>query len=158
VTKVTGTQELIRKLQRINQVAVGVVAEKQLQDLLVRRVKGRFDEGVSPDGSPWAGLMEATVSRKRRKGSPRPDALLQDTRKLRNSIGVISGGNTNLLASSTGLGFRIGVRDPLAARYGRLHNFGMGGQEKRQFLGIGASDVRSVRDFISRRLQSIAGA
>lgn len=156
MTRIVGTNELVQRLKKVNAAALGIVTEQQLQDLLVRRTLGRFDAGVAPDGSPWAGLMVSTLARKRRGGSPRPEAVLQDTRRLRNSIGVVAGANTNLLASATGLGFRIGVRDRYAAQYGRLHNYGLGGNEKRQFLGISANDVRAVRDYISRRLKSIA--
>lgn len=155
---VVGTQELIRKLQRVNQKALGVVTEPELQNLLVRRILGRFDQGVDPEGSPWPGLMASTIKRKQRSGHGNAGSILKESGRLRNSIGVVAGSNQGLLASSTGLGFRIGVNDPVAAKYGRLHNSGIGGQEKRQFLGIGSLDVRSVRDYINRRLKSIAEA
>lgn len=152
---VVGTKELITRLQTLRIKAAGVVAEPALQNLMVSRVVGRFDQGVDPNGSPWPGLMASTLKRKRSKGSAYANKPLQDTRRLRNSIGVL-GITTGLIGSATGLGFRIGVRDAKAAKYGRLHNEGIGGQEKRQFIGIGATDVRSVRDYINRRLKSIA--
>jgi len=157
VTTVVGTRELVKKLQRVNQAALGVVTSSQLQDLLVARVRARFDAGVAPDGSPWPGLMEETIKRKRRSHYGKPQAPLQATGRLRKSIGVTQS-NIGILASATGLGFRIGIRDAKAASYGRLHNYGLGGQEKRQFIGLGALDVRSVRDFLNRNLKSIAEA
>lgn len=156
MSRVLGTQEVIERLHKVNALALGVVGEIALQDLMVRRVRARFDQGVDPSGSPWPGLMESTIKRKSYKSGGSAKKLLVRTGLLRSSLGILRGSNQGLLAFSTGLGFRIGVTDPEAARYGRLHNYGLGGQEKRQFIGLGASDVRSVQTFLNRRMQSIA--
>lgn len=158
MSRVVGTQEVINRLHKLNQDALGVVSEKALQSLLERRVLARFDQGVSPDGVPWPGLLESTIKRKLRSAyAGNAKRLLVRTRLLRDSLGVIPGSSKGLLASSTGAGFRIGVNDPEASRYGRFHNYGIG-QEKRQFIGLGASDLRSVQEFLNRRLKSIAKA
>lgn len=154
----TGTQAVVDKLRRVHDAAVGVVNEEPLKRLLRDRIVGRFDEGVDPQGSPWPGLLASTLARKKRFGYQKPEQLLQATKRLRNSLGIINGTNTGLIAVSTGLGFRIGVRDKAAAQYGRIHNYGLAGQEQRRFLGFSALDLRSVRAYLRRSVQSIAKA
>lgn len=158
MSKVVGTQEVVRRLRHANVAALALVKDSELKDLLRRRVLARFDEGVAPDGSPWAGLMEETIKRKRRAGYPHPDRILYATSRLRGSIKIIQGTNQNILASSTGLGFRVGISNPQTAEYGRLHNYGLGGQEPRRFIGLGALDLVSVQGFLRRRVKSIANA
>ncbi len=163
MSRVVGTQEVVDRLHKLNQAALGVASEEALQKLLVKRVRGRFDQGVAPDGSPWPGLLESTLKRKGyssaykggKGGVGNQKKLLVRTGKLRDSLGVIPGSNKKLFASATGVGFRIGVNDPVASIYGRMHNYGLG-QEKRQFIGLGALDLRSVQDFLNRRSKSIA--
>lgn len=156
--KVFGSKEVIRKLQRVSSAAAGVVADTQVADLLVRRVRGRFVQGVSPDGRPWAGLLPSTISRKKRKGYKYPTAPLRGSDRLYQSIKVIQGVNTGLLATSTGVGYRIGVSDPVAAQYGRIHNYGFAGQEERRLIGLSALDVIAASNYVRRRLKSIAKA
>lgn len=156
--QVKGATAFIQKLKRVRAASVGVVSDPQIQNLLLRRVRGRFAQGVSPDGTPWPGLLESTIAAKRRKGSRNPSALLQDSCRLFGALQIIQGGNAGLLAGNTGLGFRIGIDDPVAAEYGRLHNYGLAGQEQRQFIGISRLDVVAVSSLLRRNLKSIAKA
>lgn len=158
MARIAGTQEVIRKLRAMNAAALGLTVDERLKSLLLSRVLGRFDEGVDPNGSPWPGLLAATLARKKRNPhDAQPDRLLYGAGRLRRSIKVVSGVAQGLLASSTGLGFRIGITDPYVAKYGRLHNYGIG-QDKRQFIGLGALDVVSVKAFLRRNVKSIANA
>lgn len=153
--KVIGGAEVARRLKALRTGIRATLQDSQVADLLEKRVRGRFAEGVDPNNNPWPGLMESTVERKYREGVKEPKALLRATDRLYNSIKIIQGGVAGLLAGNTGLGFRIGVSDPYAASYGRLHNFGIG-QEKRQFIGLSRLDVIAVSAYVRRRLKSIA--
>ncbi len=157
MSKVIGTKEAVRKLQRVRQAAVGVLGDREISNLLLARIKGRFMQGVAPDGTPWPGLFESTIERKQRAGASKPRTLLYETGRLYNSIKIIQGTNTDLFAGATGIGVRIGVSDPIAAQYGRLHNYGYG-QEKRQFIGLNQLDVIAVSGMLRRKLKSIAKA
>lgn len=155
--QVQGAAELVRRLQRIRVASVGVVTDAQISNLLIQRVRARFKQGVSPDGTPWAGLLESTIESKTRHGFAKPRELLQATGRLLAALKVIQGSNAGVLTGNTGLGFRIGVADPVAAQYGRLHNYGIG-QEKRQFIGLSRLDVVAVSSLLRRNLKSIAKA
>lgn len=153
--QVVGAAALIQKLKKVREQTVGVLTEPEIQNLLVKRIRARYEQGVSPEGTPWAGLMESTIERKKYQGYKNPAALLRATDRLFNSIRVIKSGNIGLLGVSTGAGFRIGVTDPAAVERGRIHNYGFG-VERRQFLGLSPLDVRAVGDMMRRRLKSIA--
>lgn len=154
-SRVLGTNTVLKRLATVRQGAAGLLEDRELAELLLSRIKGRFMQGVAPDGTPWPGLLEGTIAEKRRKGTKHPEQLLYETGRLYNSIKIIQGSNAGLLAGNTGLGIRIGVSDPVAAEYGRLHNYGIG-QERRQFIGLSALDLVAVRGKINRKLQSIA--
>lgn len=153
--QVKGVGSLSSRIKRLREGAVGIVNDVQIAQLLESRIRARFAQGVAPDGTPWPGLMETTIARKGRKGSRNKDKLLQDTGRLFASLKIIQGGNVGLLAGATGAGVRIGISDPIAAEYGRLHNYGLG-QEKRRFIGLSTLDVVAVSGYLRRRLKSIA--
>lgn len=156
--QVQGATALVQKLKRVRAASVGVLTDPQIADLLIRRVRARFAQGVSPDGTPWPGLFESTISTKRRHGTKKPEALLQDSGRLFKALQIIKGSNASLLVGNTGAGFRIGINDPIAAEYGRLHNYGLAGQERRQFIGLSRLDVVAVSGLLRRNLKSIAKA
>lgn len=109
--------------------------------LLLRRHKDRFNRQVDPDERPWQELADSTLERRRRGGSARRK-ILHDTERLKRGIALIRG--RSALAVNTGADIRIGVKDAVAAAYGRYHQRGEGGQVQRRFLGIGRGDVRAV--------------
>lgn len=155
-SRVVGQKEAVRKIAAVRQRAVGILSDGEVSALLVSRIKARFMQGVAPSGTPWPGLMESTIARKQRGRGKKPNALLYETGRLYNSIKVIQGVNTGLLAVNTGMGFRIGVSDPIAAGYGRLHNYGLGGQEERRFMGLSRLDIVAVSGMLRRKMKSIA--
>lgn len=155
-SRVVGAAEAVRKIAHVRQQALGVLSDRELSTLILTRLKARFIQGVAPDGTPWPGLLETTIERKKRGGSKRPSTLLYDSGRLYNSIKIIQGSNAGLMTMNTGIGVRIGVSDPIAAQYGRLHNEGLGGQEKRQFIGLSRLDILAVSSLLRRRLKSIA--
>lgn len=152
--RVVGTREVMRKIRAMRDAALAVANSEALEGLLLSRIRGRFVEGVDPNGRPWPGLMESTIARKGRGKHGDPTRILRDTDRLFKSLQVIRGVHTGLFAGATGGGFRIGISDPQAAVYGRIHNYGLGGQVKRQFIGLGATDILAVRQFINRRTKS----
>ena len=156
--QVQGATALVRKLQTIRAASAGILADSQISTLLIQRVRARFAQGVSPDGTPWPGLMETTIKTKERKGYKNPRAPLQATGRLFKSLQIIQGSNAGLLSGNTGAGFRIGIADPMAAAYGRFHNYGIAGQEKRQFIGISRLDVVAVSGLLRRKMKAVMEA
>lgn len=153
--QVIGTERAIQRIREVHRAVIGVVLHSETENFLVSRVLARFDAGVDPANRAWPGLDEATIRYKRQKGYSKPEQPLYAKGNLRRAIGIIRGSNTGLLAGATGLGFRIGVRTPREAAYGRLHNFGFG-QEQRQFIGVSPLDARALSGFFNRKLKSIA--
>lgn len=129
----------IRTIQARTQIALH---SGLLEDLLLRRIKDRFERQVDPDGRPWPRAAASTL---KRKTNPK---LLQRSGTLLRSIAIIRVNNRGL-AVATGAGFRIGVTDPEAARYGRFHQFGIGVPQRR-FLGIGELDRKAVDSLLRR--------
>lgn len=155
MSKVLGTAAAVQKLKAVRRAAIGVLDDSAVRSLLLSRIKARFIQGVAPDGTPWPALMESTIARKRRGHSPKPEQPLYQTGRLYSSIKVIQGSNQGLFAGATGVAARIGVSDPVASEYGRIHNYGYG-QEKRQFIGLSRADVLAVSSMYRRKMKSIA--
>lgn len=88
---VTGQQSLIRKLKRVRLGLPGVIENDEAKQLLVRRIRARFDSQVDPDNMPWAPLKPRTVEIKKRLGAPKPNQALYRWGALRESIDVIRG-------------------------------------------------------------------
>lgn len=145
-----GTREVLRRIALVREATGGLVTREGMQTLLLKRVRERFSQGVSPDGTPWAVLKNSTRARKKSSGEVKP---LVRTGLLRDSIDIIKSFTTGLIVGNTGYGFRIGVLDEEAAKYGKLHNYGLGGQTQRRFLGLGASDLASVKGYATRRIK-----
>lgn len=164
MSRVIGQRKTVARIKRQVGLAVGIVDEAALQSLLLARVRARFEQTVAPNGTPWPSLDPDTIKRKTRLGLARPEKPLWGSGRLYKSIDVIRGSSAGLLAASTGAGFRIGVTDtgresrPGALsphEYGRIHNFGLG-VEQRQFIGLSPADVVSVAGYIKRRLKLIS--
>lgn len=161
--KSMGTREVVSRISALRKAAGIGLKDAALISLLSDRVRGRFMQGVTPQGVPWPGLMLSTIKRKmRNKEYTRPRQLLYATGRLYESIGPVTS-SAGVFASATGLGIRIGVRDtrringrPSPAEYGRWHNYGKGGQEERRFIGLSSLDLAAVTGMIRRRLAKAA--
>jgi len=143
---VRGAARLRQRLQRIRVGAAAILVGNDLAETLLRRIKARFLAQVDPDYQPWAPLAART---QRYRG--RAKGILYASGRLYGSLGIIRGRHQGLLTTNTGVGARIGVRDPEIARYGRAHQFGTTHLPARRFLGVGARDVASV-DAVLRQL------
>lgn len=152
---VTGQQSLIRKLKRVRLGLPGVIENDEAKQLLVRRIRARFDSQVDPDNQPWEPLKPRTVEIKKRLGAPKPNQALYRWGALRDSIDVISGSNAGLFSMNTGLGFRIGVTDPDVAAYARIQQYGNSRIAARPFLGLNELDIKSYRSLASRKLKKL---
>lgn len=152
---VTGQTELVARMRRIRSKLPNAMAGVDVERLLLSRVLRRFENSVSPDGVAWPALKESTVRRKKLLGARRPEKALERTERLVRGIRIISGSTSGLLVANTGLGFRIGVDDPVAAIYGRLHQQGHGSLPQRKFMGLSASDVSAVTAFTRRRIKDL---
>lgn len=155
-SRVIGGRAAVDKIAAVRKAAVGILSDAEVSTLILSRIKARFIQGVAPDGTPWPGLLDSTIKRKRRKGLPRPDAPLFGTGRLYRSIKIIQGNNLGLLTTNTGVGVRIGVSDPIVAKYGRIHNEGLYDQEQRKFIGLSRLDVAAVAALLRRRLKLIS--
>jgi len=152
---VTGQQALVTKLKRIRLGLPDVVESDEAKQLLVRRIRARFDAQRGPDNSAWEPLKPRTVEIKKRIGAPKPQQALYRFGALRDSIGVIRGRNAGLLTSNTGLGFRVGVTDPEVAWYARVQNYGTDRIPARPFMGLNELDIRAYRSLASRKLKKL---
>jgi len=150
--RVRGDKELVQRLSRVRSRVPALFEDEDAKQLLVRRIKARFMQGVSPEGKPWVNLSPTTIKSKKKKGYAKPEQILFATGRLYNAIKVIRGSNFGKLAISSGLGFRVGVDDEVASQYGMLHNFGYG-QIRRRFLGLRETDVVSYTNYLARRLK-----
>ncbi len=126
-------------------------------EFLVKRIKRRYLERLDPELKPWKELAPSTKKIKESlfvrgllSADPpaTPGTILVRTGNLYRSIGIIE--KTSSLAGQTGLGFRIGVKDKDAARYGRFHQYGRKKLPKRAFLGFSRLDIKAVDSLLRR--------
>lgn len=156
--RVRGQQAILRRLQRSRENFSTIMEDVDAGEWITRRIKERFKQGVAPDGSPWPPLDAKTIRRKKYSGG---SGMLQRSGKLLRSIRQIVGRADGMFAINTGLGFRVGVADPEASEYGRVHNYGLfsgaiGKKMKaRRFMGLSDNDARSVREMLRRRAKQI---
>lgn len=152
--KVRGVSDVVRRIALVRREFALVATDADYAKLIKDRVLRRFDKAVDPDDVPWKKLADSTVRIKTKAGYSQPDRPLKATLALRRAIDVIKGRADGLFASATGAGFRIAVTDPDASEYGRWQNNGShaAGIPARRFLGVGASDVRALRDMARRRM------
>jgi phage gpG-like protein len=156
-----------RKVDSVRGALTGIALEGRLEKLMVARVRRRFEQQRDPEGKPWR-----PVQKESRYGAGQNKDLgqaLLNTKTLYNSIRVLRRDrDRSLLSAATGAGFRIGVNPNLVygtdskyakqravkvAEVGRIHNFGLG-VPKRTFMGVGKDDVRSVEQFLARRMKA----
>lgn len=111
-----------------------------LADLLIRRIKRRFVQGVDANGTPWEPYSDGT--------RPSAKGMLRNTETLLNSIQRVSN-NSPTVSFNTGAGFRISAlakneRDGVF--YGIVHNLGSsdGHVPQRNFMGVSSADNRAV--------------
>ena len=149
-----GDKRVVQSLKRIRTGLPEVFNDDEYKNLLLRRVKARFMQGVDPNGQPWANLTQKTIETKRKKGYPRPEQILYATGRMYEAIQVISRGNAGIFAVSTGLGFRIGIEDADILERAYIHNYGYGIVQRR-FLGISNDDFKSYQNYVRRRLRDL---
>ena len=133
-----------------------LVSKENLGWFLADRIKARFIRGVDPEGNAWKPLEPST-----HKG----EGILRKTESLLQSIMPLDGAAGNL-RYNTGLGFRIGVRNKAVssglsgqvsytAVYGRFHQYGLGGNKKRAFMGISKLDAAAVGAKLKRDMRRL---
>jgi phage gpG-like protein len=99
-------------------------------------------------------LKQITIRIKKSQGAPFPEKPLLRTGRLFNAIQAIRINAS--FQSNTGLGFRIGVTDPEAAKYGRLHDQGLSTRTvQRKFMGVSARDAKALTDLIRREVRKL---
>jgi phage gpG-like protein len=102
--------------------------------ILLNRIRTNFLAETSPDGVKWVRSEAA----KEREEKGRGGGTLFDTGRLYQSIQLFAGGGNTR---------SIGTDVP----YAKFHNNGQG-QEQREFLGFGESDVNLVQLLIIKRI------
>ena len=151
---VRGAEKLKRRIDtvRTNLNLPGMTAE--IAGLLLVRTMQRFDAEMTPNGSKWKPLKEATIQRRLRDGFGGAHPILKQTGTLRDSIAVIKGGSGSTYFN-TGAESRIGVQDPDVAKYARVQNKGGKGIVARKFLGISQLDVKAVDSLMRRKAKKL---
>lgn len=126
-----GTEEILGKLDALQNAVVVEDILDEAQALLLNRIRARFMRQEAPDGSQWTPSFSAI-----REGR----ATLYDTGRLFHSI----------QAYRVGAGVRaIGTDVP----YARKHQLGEDGMLKREFLGFNDEDLYLVEQRILQRIQ-----
>lgn len=127
----------------------------------------RWDKEVSPDGTPWEPLSDATLRRRALKGVSRGKGQKRKsltTRKGNTKIGAIRAlANAGILVESGGLretlryyatdsGLEFGSDRP----YGATHQFGRSeaGIPARPWLGVSRSDETEILDILQTHLKN----
>lgn len=147
---VRGAEKLSKRISTIRSKLALPPLTSEIGDLLLKRTMIRFKQEVSPEGTPWAPLAEATIARRRREGYG-PGPKLVRTGALKGAIQIIRGRADGGIFFNTGAGLRIGITDPEIAEYGNVQNRGDGRIPARRFLGISALDIRAVDSLLRRK-------
>jgi len=160
--KVTGVVDLNSKIGALRAAVISITAGKQVQDLLISRIKKRFITKIGPDGKRWKD-NSPTTQRLRRRAGKRANYPLVSSGELRKSIKVIRGriasGATGLVTNSR-FGFRIGSALPYANVQHRGGFSNWPGRARRiparPFLGIGPQDVTAVEGLMRKLMGGYA--
>ncbi|NPV38303.1 MAG: hypothetical protein HPY78_03395 [Brevinematales bacterium] len=120
------------------------------QRIIADAVYRHFEEKTDPEGKKWPSVSQKYAERKQKKypGEPthnyNPSDLLVFSQTLYNSI----------TSEYTESFVKIFV-DGEAEKYAGSHNFGLHGQKKRQFLGIGELEKSIALETQKEFLESI---
>ena len=132
---IKGQQDVQRTLAQLT----SALAVRDILDesgaLLLGRIRRRFLAQQNPDGQSW---VPSAASRKRASG--RGGGTLSDPGRLFQSIQLYAEGENSRA---------IGTNVPYAA----IHNFGLGNQLQRQFLGFGDEDATLVEKLLLKRVK-----
>lgn len=151
---IVGRSKLLAQLSRykFKQAALG---GEEVGNVMVKRIKRRFDTKRGPTGAPWRKLHPMTL-RLRRVNRRRPRDILVDTGKLRDSIGILGRKRTGLVAS-TDAGIKVGVvgNVPYASlmQFGGISSLTGGTVPARPFIGFNNEDVKAIKQVMERRLK-----
>lgn len=151
---VNGAARLSRRIATIRTKLNLPDVTAEVGNLMLRRVKDRFNAEVNPDNMRWAPLKESTLRVKRALGYGDQRKLVR-TGTMRDAIQIIAGGASSTFFN-TGAGVRIGIQDPEVAKYATIQNNGNKRIKARRFLGVGRLDVKAV-DSLLRRMARQAG-
>jgi phage gpG-like protein len=140
----------IRRLMKNLPAAMSARSVKaEVGELLVRRIKKRFKQGVDSNGKRW----------EKKADKNRTPATLTKSGRLYKSIDLAKGAAGGTFIVSKG-GFRIQAdatnpRDGFS--YGREHQLGLNNMPVREFLGVSDSDVRAVSSKLKRMIDKTVG-
>lgn len=162
---VLGAKSLNQRIRKIRtEVGKTLRSNVEISTLLVNRIKRRFEAQIAPDGSPWSPLRYRTLQAKKRYKHPpsaRPDQILQDTKALYDSIGIVSSDRKSFTQRAAG-SFRIGITNKRFGRggrrpsvYGRALHYGFLHRSgtfvpPRPFLGLNQADINAVASMLRR--------
>lgn len=151
--QVTGADRLQRRIATIRRNTNLPALTDEITQLLLRRTQERFEREVTPDGVPWVALTEMTLRRKRQEGYGNKKKL-QRTEKMKNVIRIIRGGRGTVYTQAT-VTTKIGISNSDIAEYAKVQNDGSRRVPARQFLGIGALDVKAVDSLMRRKARAL---
>lgn len=139
--QVKGQADLERKIQQLSE----ALDTRRILDegaaLLFNRMRSRFLAEVDPTGQKWP-TSQAAI---RRAITNRGGGTLFNTGKLFRSLQIYASSETSRMIGTD-------VTSPKGYPYGKVHQFGLGGFPKREFLGFGDTDVGLMSQVVVRRV------
>ena len=133
------SQELTKVLDRIAEAFNTEEILDEASALLLNRIRTRFLAKVDPEGNPWV-PSKAGLLREKRGG---PGTLFKTGRLFRSIQLAGTGPNQRKIATDVPYGFR--------------HQYGVGGLQKRVFLGFSTEDAALVERLLEVRARRILG-
>jgi phage gpG-like protein len=110
--------------------------------VIFNRIRIRYLQEVDPQGEPWPRSMAAILRERRGIGG----GTLYSSGKLFHSLQLYAE-SENSRAIGTNVTSDKGFPYPI------VHQFGLGGQIRRQFLGFGDEDRTYMSDLVLQRIQ-----
>lgn len=139
--KITGQAELIRKAHQLETLDTRAILD-QGAALMFNRMRTRFLQEISPTGEKWPRSRAAEYREKKGRGG----GTLFESGKLWRSLQIYADSDTSRAigtnaTSSTGFPYPV------------VHQKGLGGFPRREFLGFGDEDFTLMSEFIVRKLK-----
>jgi len=135
-----------------------VVNDRELAELMLERIKRRFDTKYGPDGKRWKPLSQN--SRFKRNNPDRSDILV-DSGRLRDAVRIVGARAKTGIRANVANVVRIGVTGGKQGAKAAVHQFGgYSGLAKapipaRPFLGFGVTDVKILQQKIRERFKKV---
>jgi phage virion morphogenesis protein len=139
--QIIGLPALERKLRGLSEALDTRAILDEGAAVLFNRMRTRFIQEVDPEGTPWP--QSQAAARRKEKGVI--GGTLYESGRLFRSLELFA-------PDATSRAIGTNAQSASGFPYPKMHQFGLGGQERRQFLGFGQEDVQTMLDVILRRV------